>query len=405
MIAVSPRSLRWSTSPPDGEVPADPSCVSILAVFLRSDACPAGWPDDWKPDCPAQVRRESTIHRLSSESTGRTICVKIINRPARKVTDSQRLYAALKHYHARSDQQQGFTVPQPFGVLPDEGAVIMEWVEGKTFGELLKKEQFCTRKRHENIRKVAGWLRWFHLQSEIGRENMADGTQLKAIVHVFEEHPGSGLHKAASSHDPALRRYMAQAARHAWMLRGVEIESAILHGDFKPTNLLFSESGSVVGIDFLGVRRGPVTHDICRFLIDLDFYRNLVRRSYALSPGSRSNDFEAFLSAYGGKVGGISRPAFVYLYFLSILSALVHQRKKFKPGTRLRVRLAVFRSIARQLSGEVLEEGRDKKVKRERFAWLRSPRLPALRISSLQIPVDCAIILLDSDVLWSLVAI
>lgn len=401
MLAVRPANLKWTPCPRESEpVAIDPACAKVLRRFRKSDQCPANWPDDWKPDDPPQVRRESTIHRLSSEVMGVTICVKIINRPSRRSIDSKRLYAALRHYHARSDRERGFTVPQPFGCLPKLGAIIMEWVEGKTFSELLKLEQFNTRRRHENIRKVAGWLRWFHSQSEMECEEMVAGSQLEGIIQVFDE--GVDLHKAAMAGDPALRRHMELAARHAGVLDGVMVESAILHGDFKPTNLLFSANGDVVGIDFLGVRRGPVTQDICRFLIDLDFYRNLVRHSYALSPRSRSNDFKAFLSAYGGKAGAVPRPAFLYLYFLAVLSALVHQRRKFKPGAGLRVRLAVFRSIARQLSRKIEPETAGKPATLS--SWFRNPRIPALRVSGSQIPVDWCIILWESDLIWSLIS-
>lgn len=404
MLAVRSGNLKWTVCPRDGEaMMTDPLCETVLERFRQMEACPGDWPDDWKPACAPQVRRESTIHRLGSELSGRSICVKIINKPSRKSRDSARLYAALGHYHARSDREKGYTVPEPYGCIPEHGAVIMEWVEGRTFSEILKKGQFSRRKRHENIRKVAGWLRWFHSQSEMGRENMTNGKQLGVIAQVFGE--GRDLHKAATAHDPVLRRYLDQAAKHAGVLGGVEIDSAILHGDFKPTNLLFSRSGVVVGIDFLGVRRGPVTQDICRFLIDLDFYRNLLRRSYALSPGSRSNDFEAFLSGYGGQAGSIPRPAFVYLYFLAILSALVHQRKKFKRGAGLRVRLAVFRSIARQLSNKVSPENRSAVTKPGRIEWFCHPKIPSVRFSSLQIPLDWGVILWESDLIWSLMPI
>lgn len=403
MLAVSSGNLKKTVSPPGRSiVKTDPLCDAVLQRFRELDECPADWPDDWKPVGEPQVRRESTIHRLTSPRTGKAICVKIIRKPSRGAQDSARLYAALSHYHARSDRENGFTVPEPYGWIPEHGAVIMEWVEGRTFSDLLKKEQFSTKKRHENIRKVAGWLRWFHSQSEVKLGTVADGKQLQTIVKVFEE--TRDLDKAAMAHDPALRRCLDVAARFESVLLGCEIDHAVLHGDFKPTNLLISKSGTVVGIDFLGVRRGPVSHDICRFLSDLDFYRNLIRRSYALSPGSRSNDFEAFLSAYGGRAGEIARPAFVYLYFLAILSALVHQRKKFRPGARLRVRLAVFRSIARQLSREVSSDGGSTVAGTGRMSWFFQRGIPALRFSGLRIPIEWAVVLLDSDI-WSVISI
>lgn len=404
MLAVRSENLKRTLSAPERKEPITESpCETVLKRFRSMDECPGDWPDDWKPQGEPQIRRESTIHRLGSERSGRSICVKIVNKPSRKPKDSARLYAALSHYHQRSDRDKGYTVPEPYGCIPELGAVIMEWVEGTTFSEILKKQQFSTRKRHQEIRKVAGWLRWFHSQSELGRENVAESRQLDSIVKVFKER--RALDKAATAHDPVLRRHLKMAGKHAGVLRGIETDSAILHGDFKPTNLLFSSSGAVVGIDFQGTRRGPVTQDIFRFLIDLDFYRNLVRRSYALSPGSRSNDFEVFLSAYDGQAASISRPAFVHLYFLAVLSALVHQRKKFRPGARHRVRLAVFRRIARQLSEEISPDGARVAAQPRWMSWLFHPRVPSLRFSSLQIPIEWAVVLWDSDLIGSLMSI
>ncbi|RYD32475.1 MAG: aminoglycoside phosphotransferase family protein [Verrucomicrobiaceae bacterium] len=404
MLAVRSENLKRTLSAPERNEPVSGSvCEMVLKRFRGMDECPADWPDDWKPLGEPLVRRESTIHRLVSERGSRSICVKIINKPSRKPKDSSRLYAALSHYHSRSDREKGYTVPQPYGCIPELGVVIMEWVDGITFSEILKKQQFSNRKRHQEIQKVAGWLRWFHSRSELGSETVAESGQLESIIKVFKER--RGLDKAAVSHDAVLGRQLKKALKHAGVLRGVEMDTAILHGDFKPTNLLFCESGAVVGIDFQGTRRGPVTQDICRFLIDLDFYRNLVRRSYALSPGSGTNDFEVFLSAYGGKAAGISRPAFVHLYFLAILSALVHQRKKFRPGARHRVRLAVFRSIARQLSQEISPEAAPAAVVPQSLSWLFHPRMPAFSLSSLQFPLEWAVVLLDSELIGTLMSI
>ncbi|MES2923505.1 MAG: phosphotransferase [Verrucomicrobiota bacterium] len=312
------------------------------------DECPEDWPADWKQVGSPLVRRESTIHRLNSPSCRRSICVKVVNGEAQ---DAASLYQALSHYHARSDLGNGYTVPEPFGWVPEHGAVIMEWVEGQTLCAILKRKMFFTKRRHENIRKAAGWLRWFHSQSELEPGNFGKGKQLKSVIKVFEE--ARDLEKAATVHDPALEGYLELALKSKGVLRGVEMDRAILHRDFKPTNLLITSSGVVVGIDFLGRKKGPVTYDICRLLSELDFYQALRGRSLALSFGSKSNDFEVFLSAYGGRAGGIARPVFVYLYFLTIVSILAHQRRRFKSGAGNRIRLAFIRRFARQLSHEV----------------------------------------------------
>lgn len=399
MALVRSRNPKRTASAPHRDVTGtDFVWMAILSRFRETGECPEDWPDDWKQDGIPLVRRESTIYRLSSVRSGRSICVKVIKSESRGLKDSASLYAALSHYHARSDREQGYTVPEPYGWVPEHAAVIMEWVEGRTVSEMLKRDLFSTRRRHENIRKVAGWLRWFHSQSEPERGNLTNGWQLKTIVKVFNE--AGDLDKAATAHDPVIREYIGVASRSAGLLRGVEIDSAILHGDFKATNLIISNSG-VVGIDFLGRRRGPVSNDIFRFLSDLDFYRGLLGRSFAMRPASASNDFEVFLAAYGGRAAGIARPSFVYLYFLTILSAIVHQRRKFKRGAEHMIRLAVVRGIARQLSHELSGGARRAFGKPGRVPWLSRPRIPALRIPSLQIPVDWGLALWESDVIWS----
>lgn len=328
----------------------DPVCEAILTKFRETEECPEDWPADWKLKGTPMVRRESTVYRLTSVRSGKSIVIKIITRASRGMEDSGSLYAALRHYHARSDREQGYTVPEPYAWIPEHHAVIMEWVEGRTFSKILKTEWFFTKRRHANIRKAAGWLRWFHAQSEMEPATPVNNKQLKGIIKVFEE--TSGLHQAATAHDSALRDSLNVALKCAGLQRGFKVDCVTLHGDFKATNILISPTG-VVGIDFLGRKRGPVSHDICRFLSDLDFYRAWFGRSFALRSASGANDFEVFLSAYGGAVAGIDRRVWLHWYHVTILSSLVHQRRKFQRRFAHMLRLRVVRRIAVQLSNEL----------------------------------------------------
>ncbi len=295
------------------------------------------------------VRRESTVCRLRSASTAKAICVKIVHLKPSGWENSGSLYAALRHYHAGTDHENGYTVPEPYGWVPRRRAVIMEWVDGRNFNQILKREWFSPRKRHESIRKAAGWLRWFHEQSVVEPSNLKKRLKFKNIETAFE----TPVVEAAKAHDPKLREYLEIARKAAKGVRTTKMELADLHGDFKPTNLLVSSSGTVVGIDFKGEGRGAVVHDICRFLCDLDFHRNVVGRSFALDARSPANDFEVFLNAYGGPMAGLDQQVFTYLYFLTTLRGLVHQRKKFPGKVAFRIRQAVVRSLAKRLSCEV----------------------------------------------------
>ena len=139
------------------------------------------------------------------------------------------------------------------------------------------------------------------------------------------------------------------------------------------------------------MRRGPVSHDICRFLSDLDFYRILAGRPLALHATPGSNDFDTFLSAYGGRAGGISRPAFAYLYFVTILSALVHQRRKFRLSPGHLIRLAVLRRMARKLSHELTGDDRG-------GAWKPVPVFASCRR---RFPIEWAVAFWQSDLILS----
>ncbi len=352
MVGGWSRHLKRVVCPHAREVPVtDPRCFVILQRFSAMEDCPEDWPDDWRPNGAPMVRRWSTVYRLDSARSGKSICLKVVNGGTRALEESEKLHAALRHYHARSDRDKGYTVPEPYGWVPEHAAVIMEWVEGLTYGDMLKRELFSRKRRHENLRKVGGWLRWFHEQSPVESESLEKLGQLRGITKVFRK--AGDVKKEAASHDPLLRRYLEVAGKSAGVLQGAEIDCAMLHGDFKPTNVLISPAGVVTGIDIADGRRGPVSHDICRFLSDVDFYRNLLGRRFALGPVPRSNDFEAFLSGYGGRAAEIGRRAFGYLYFLTILSVLVNQRKKFQGGTVAMIRLAIFRRIAKELSDEM----------------------------------------------------
>lgn len=346
----------WSGNPDPGMRPASgptppPEQIrdAVLRKFMEQDDCPPDWPGDWRPQGAPMVRRESTICRLGSPSSGKSICVKIVHPKPSGSENSGKLFAALRHYHAKSDTRNGYTVAQPYGWVPEHRAVIMEWVDGRNFNEILKREWLSPRKRHDRIRKAAGWLRWFHTQSELEPATLAKQLKLKNIVTIFGQEVGS----AAMAHDSELLGYLEIARNASKRVQTTPMDLVDLHGDFKPTNLLVASSGAVVGIDFKGDGRGAPVHDICRFLSDLDFHRNVVGRSFALEPRSEANDFEVFLNSYGGRMTELDRDVFTYLYFLTTLRGLVHQRKKFIPSALFRMRQAVVRRLAGKLSREV----------------------------------------------------
>lgn len=316
------------------------------------DYCPVDWPDDWKLKRAPLVRREATLYFLKSPSSGKSIVVKVFTHFQEKGKNSAQLHAALVRYHRGSDLTKGYTVPEPYGLIPDHAAVIMEWVEKPTFHKLLYRDMLSPARRHENIRRVAGWLRWFHSQSEVSTACVGDDQPIRRIMRKVR---ASGLAESGKWHDESLHRSLELAVKCSTLVRRLSIDHALCHHDFKPTNVLLDDS-HIVGIDFLAHRRDPVTLDICRFLIQLDLYRTLWRKSFALTRRTRGNDFDIFLSAYGGNAAGIGDDELLYLYFVSVLSRWSSLAIHWVNGRRTlsqRFHLFVTRIIARQLTAEM----------------------------------------------------
>lgn len=345
---MSVRKKTFGKYCPDG----DATCHAVLQSFCGMESCPKDWPNDWELKRPALVRREATLYFLSSASYGKSIVVKVFNNLQDKQRNSAQLYAALDHYHRGSDFQNGYTVPKPYGLIPGYAAVIMEWVEKPTFHKMLYRDMLFPQARHEKIKRVAGWLRWFHSQSDMAAACVGDDQPIRRIVRKVS---ASGFSEGGKWHDESLRQSLELAVKCSSLVKHLSIDHALCHHDFKPTNVLVDDD-HIVGIDFLAHRRDPVTLDICRFLIQLDLYRTLLGKSFALKRGSAGNDFDVFLSAYGEGVTRIGKDELLYLYFVSVLSrwsSLAIHWANGRRTLRQRFHLIVIRSIAKQLSAEM----------------------------------------------------
>jgi len=330
----------------------DATCHAVLQSFSGIESCPRDWPDDWELKRRPLLRREATLYFLRSASSGKSIVVKVFTSLQDKEKNSAQLHALLAHYHRGSDLVNGHTVPKPYGLIPGHAAVIMEWVEKPTFHKLLYRDMLFPKARHEKIKRVAGWLRWFHSQSEVAPSRLGDDPPIRRIVRKVR---ASKLAESGKWHDESLFRCLDLAVKCSPIVRRLSIDHALCHQDFKPTNVLLDDT-HIVGIDFLTRRRDPVTLDICRFMIQLDLYRTLWKKSFALTRRTEGNDFDVFLNAYGGGASELGDDELLYLYFVSVLSRWSSLAIRWANGQRnlqQRFHLFVIRVIARQLSVEM----------------------------------------------------
>jgi Ser/Thr protein kinase RdoA (MazF antagonist) len=179
----------------------------------------------------------------------------------------------------------------PLDLFEDLAVVVTEWVDGMTLDRLLARS---SGRKIEAILNAAGaWLSRLHQANARAPRPLDTGRLLSWLEKSHAAAAPRVKSKATEQAKEILYRTAGLAARRAvpWVL---------LHGDFKPSNLILAE-GTLVGID------AQLMYDDAA-LIDAGYFLNhfgmdLFRHARLFST-SRLNGFErAFLQGYEREFG------------------------------------------------------------------------------------------------------
>jgi hypothetical protein len=203
----------------------------------------------WRLIGRMRLRRNARLYQLEAPE-GDAYAFKIFT--SRR--EANAYYQALLAAHNRADAARGIAVPKPISLMPEQHAVVMEWVGAPRISDRLRWRPFG-RCRQQALARAAQWLRWYH--------------------------EGFPIHTASPNGN------------------GEMLEHGVIHGDFTPSNL-FVDATRVLGFDFTSQHTGLLLEDICRYLAYLSVYR--------LVPPSRADlkrwgcaraDIELFARHYG----------------------------------------------------------------------------------------------------------
>ena len=250
----------------------------------------------------------------------------------------------------------------PHLVLPEQCALVMEWVAAPTLQTVLAASSRRARTRRrtgvEDAMHGAGrWLRAYHdAPSRLALdERLTSGAEVAALVERFSWYLPRLL--GARPVFERVGRSCAVLAEHL----PAQLATATGHGDFAPRNVFVESDSRVRVVDPMPLWRAPVHEDVARMLVSLRLSRlQLLSAGLAVPDEVVVGHEEAFLTGYfGDPARTVEVDAFCLLIALDHWTALVQhllggptdRRAAGSVGAQLRS--GVARAVSRSVSVEV----------------------------------------------------
>lgn len=274
------------------------TCEDIQRVLGNSDFFSGIDPNSWIVKGPVIEARRSNIYQAFHSNSRDQLCIKYSKIGERSKKSLILEYNNLQKYSSAMEDNKRYGVPKPIVCLPENGMLVLEWVNGKSVKFLLRQYIFKRQSRKGLIVESARWLKDFHLAAgaaikEFEPGHLADKIDNYALTNsiAFDECKMTAI-KAGK----ALRRETEKVSMSQ------ELHSSV-HGDFTPGNVMYSEE-KVLGIDTTRQANSPVFDDITRFITDLKVEKNIILVTLSIwVPFLKfwaENDEKSFLNAYFG---------------------------------------------------------------------------------------------------------
>lgn len=212
-----------------------------------------------------------------------------------------------------------YSVPQPYLLMEAHGALLTQWVEGKTLSGILLAFGRGQQYAKELLEGAAGWLRTFHA----ARPRTPGKLDLTAKISNLDELQRRGLPRPRLLN--RCRNLLIDSAEHA---SSVESPQAWLCGDFKSDNLIFARS-NVFGLDIDALNNGSVLYDAASFLNHLDLKLRLwaQTRLWFCKDGLFRHFVASYFEGTGIDYSQVALPLnWIRLYMLLSAWSTVHAR-------------------------------------------------------------------------------
>lgn len=273
-------------------------------------------PKDYLVRGPLYKRPQSQIFKAVFKGHPFPVAVKVFEPGKGNAYIAEKQFSILEKYHSVIDEGQGFSIPRPVGYIPRHRTILMEWMEMPTLGTSMSKFGLINPFHKRYLGLAAQWLRWFHNLSDI--ENKPFNSN-HYIVKLDQRIAGLPKQVQGVVNDELFQRCYRLIQSSTSEFERMSIDHAVVHGDFKPDNLFYSQR-RVVGFDFSDPGMRPITEDICRFLLNIEIGR--FPGSGGMKRGINPqffSDLELFRGSYGLTRKELPDDFVVYLMLIEIL--------------------------------------------------------------------------------------
>ena len=238
---------------------------------------------------PLITTTTSQIYQAFPEGSDAPVAVKCTS-----PIEAAEQFAALKKAADILGRQQQFKSPIPVAIIEDEGIIVMSWIEAPSLQHMCLDRKTSIAAIREGLDTCGEMLGHLHGDTHIMEKVLDTADFMHDIDLAF------GGKSAPKSIKPALDLLLKTAAD----VQELDLPVTILHGDFKPANLLLA-SPVTWTIDAALKWEGAAVHDCAHFLnqfaLDLYHPRGIRLRAHL-------NDLEQFfLRAYEHTAEPVSR--------------------------------------------------------------------------------------------------
>jgi Ser/Thr protein kinase RdoA (MazF antagonist) len=288
---------------------------------------------------PVAVGRHAAVYQAKAKDGKALFAVKVYlgyDRQYDPVAMATRQFAALEKARKALGRTGEGHLAKPFAVLKTHGALVVEWIEGRSVLEVMRQGWVGIDAYMTRVEQAGEWLRHLHDAGEpsfvrLDGAVMADGARAEL---------------AACVGNTSVERLYGALVAAAPRVSSSEQPSSWAHGDFKASNIIRRDEG-LVGIDVDLGRRGPVLFDVTSFLNDLSVnlrFPGMMR----LLPFEDKLE-QAFLRGYRS-VDTITAVSLRFVQLCTLASVWAAETLRAPTGIRARFASMSFAALARRLA-------------------------------------------------------
>lgn len=294
---VAPRAGRNATDDRGGALAGQDIDIHSLERFkeaLRTMLLPNGTEDPgFELRGPVAEQNRSRLFLVQASIYPAPVAIKAFFDPATRrpeAAEAEAYFTALWQAREISREQPALRIVQPLAFLEPLGVVVMEWVEGPTLSESIITGSLPA--ATDLVHKAGLWLATLH-RSQLAAPRPLD---TKAMLDDLRESADLSSHRISSY----VTRLVGRLAATAPDIGEQAVPTSLLHGDFKPDNLIVDHD-RLVGIDVELCFVNAALNDVAQFQNHLYLLLHDPRRiGHARRSAALLEAFEAGYSADGG---------------------------------------------------------------------------------------------------------